>query len=287
MSEQKKLSMAEILKRKREERLKKEKDVSLQQTVENLISNSENIIHKISINDLKTNPYQPRIHMNEEELNELVKSIQKNGLMSPIIVTEINGEKIIVAGHRRVEACKKLNWSEIPAILRKDIDNTLLALLAITENTHRSNLNPIELALSYKELLTNAFASQKELAIALGINPIKITRILNLLKLDPRIIEAVKEGQTKDILALNLLNQIKNHDTQYHLFLGFLKNGREWLENEIKKHKGKKEEFVEQSYFLKSNLKKGELKIKLDTKKFSQEKIKEIEEKILDMLNSI
>ena len=286
MSE-KKLSMAEILRKKREQRLKGQQSVSLTQAVEDLVTNSENIIHKIPINDLQSNPYQPRLQMDKEELNELVSSINKNGLMSPIIVADIEGKKVIVAGHRRTEACRILGWDKIPAIVRKDIDDNLLALLAITENTHRSNLNPIELAISYKNLLDNAFNSQKELAIALGVSDIKITRILNLLKLDSRIIDAVKNGKTKDVLALNMLNQIKDTNWQYQLFLKFLEKGREWLNGKIKEIKNNKTKNMENNnepFIIKTNLKKGEIKIQVDKNKIPKEKINQFENELKSIL---
>jgi len=286
MSE-KRLSMAEVLKRKREQKLKNQ---NISQTIEDMISKSENVIHELNVKELYPNPYQPRIEMDKEELTELVKSIRKNGLMSPIIVTEIEGKKIIVAGHRRAEAFKILGKDKIPAILKKDIDNGLLALLAITENTHRSNLNPIELAISYKGLLeSNVFGSQKELAEALGVSPIKVTRVLNLLKLDQRIIDMIKQGKTKDLLALNLLNQIKNNDLQYSLFLGFLENGRDWLENEIKKIKLQNinNDFQNSSFIVKSNPRKGEFKIKIDTNKISKEKLEQLEKELKNILKNL
>jgi ParB family chromosome partitioning protein len=210
---EKKLNMKEILRKRREERKKGGATGSINQKIEDLIQKSENVVHKIKLNELKQNPYQPRISIEKEELEELKNSINKNGLMSPIIVTEINGEKYIVAGHRMVQAFRELKKEEIPAIVRKDIDKSLLAVLAITENTHRSNLNPVELAISYKRLLDDGtFSSQKELAEALGINQVKLNRILKILKLDERIINEVKNGKTKDLLALNLLNSIKDKD---------------------------------------------------------------------------
>jgi ParB family chromosome partitioning protein len=284
---EKKLNMKEILRKRREERKKGEATGSINQKIEDLIQKSENVVHKIKLNELKQNPYQPRISIEKEELEELKKSISKNGLMSPIIVTEINGEKYIVAGHRRVQAFRELKKEEIPAIVRKDIDKSLLAILAITENTHRSNINPVELAISYKRLLDDGtFSSQKELAEALSINQVKLNRVLKILKLDERIINEVKNGKTKDLLALNLLNSVKDKDLQYKLFEKFLINGRNWLEEQIKNIKNNKEK-MQEKFILKINPKKGKIALQINTDNVDVEKIKEIENKIKEILEEI
>ena len=117
-------------------------------------------IIEIPLKNLQSNPYQPRIDINIQSLNELISSIEQNGLMQPIVITPTfndNESHIIVAGHRRYEAFKIMGKEKIQCIIMKDLHDKDLAVLSLTENLMRENLHPIENAIAIKNILDNLF----------------------------------------------------------------------------------------------------------------------------------
>lgn len=124
----------------------------------------------LPISDIYPNPFQPRIEFSDEELAELSQSIAENGLIQPIIVrkSDIIGYELI-AGERRLRACKRLGMTEIPAVV-KEVTDQESRKQAIIENLQRSNLNPIEEAKAYRSLINELAYSHEELAKAMG-NP--------------------------------------------------------------------------------------------------------------------
>jgi len=174
-------------------------------------NNSSNI----SLNKLLMNPYQPRIDINIYTLNELISSIEQNGLMQPIIVTEEkeNGFHTIVAGHRRYEAFKIMGKSEIPTIIMPNLLDKDLAILSLTENLMRENLHPIENAIAIKNILDNKIVgSQNKLAEYIGLSKGYVSKLMNILKLPTAIIKKIKMDNYKDINILVLLNKLNNTD---------------------------------------------------------------------------
>ncbi len=130
----------------------------------------------LPISDIYPNPFQPRIEFSDEELAELSQSIAENGLIQPIIVrkSDIIGYELI-AGERRLRACKRLGMTEIPAVVKAVTDQESRKQ-AIIENLQRSNLNPIEEAKAYRSLINELAYSHEELAKAMGKSgPISVT----------------------------------------------------------------------------------------------------------------
>ena len=137
---------------------------------------------KVPIAELRSNPYQPRKVFDEEALKELASSIKEHGVFQPIIIKKsIKGYEII-AGERRVKASKLAGLKEVPAIVRDFSDNEMMEI-ALLENLQRENLNAIEEANAYKNLLTNLNLTQEQLAERIGKSRSHITNMLGLLTL--------------------------------------------------------------------------------------------------------
>ena len=150
---------------------------------------------KVSIDELRSNPYQPRQVFDEKSLEELSLSIKEHGVFQPIIIKKsIKGYEII-AGERKVKASKMAGLTEIPAIIRDFSDSEMMEI-ALLENLQRENLNSIEEATAYKKLIENLSLTQEQLAERLGKSRSHITNMLGLLSLPEQI---QKHLSNKDI----------------------------------------------------------------------------------------
>lgn len=167
----------------------------------------------INITDISPNPYQPRLSFKGEELEELAQSIRANGLIQPIIVREsaILGYELI-AGERRLKAAKLAGLTQIPALI-KQISPQKSMQLAIIENLQRSDLNPIEEAQAYQQLLHKTPMTHEELAQFMGKSRPYISNSLRLLKLPDTLSQAVK-NQTLSAGHARLLLSLKSTEEQ-------------------------------------------------------------------------
>ena len=151
----------------------------------------EEIIN-INLDELRSNPYQPRKIFDEEALQELASSIKEHGVFQPIIVKKsIKGYEII-AGERRVKASQIAGKKDIPAIVR-NFDDTEMMEIALLENLQRENLSAIEESLAYKKLQETLNITQEQLAERLGKSRSHITNMLGLLNLPESIQKEVGE----------------------------------------------------------------------------------------------
>ena len=148
----------------------------------------------IEIDQISPNPFQPRKNFDQETLDELANSIKEFGLIQPIIVFKKNNKFILIAGDRRLRAVKALGKKEILAFIA-DIDENKLRELALIENIQRENLNPIELANSYKDLMQVHKITQENLAELIHKSRTQITNTLRLLNLDIRTQELIASGK--------------------------------------------------------------------------------------------
>ena len=181
-------------------------------------------ITKILITQIEINPFQPRENFNQEKLNELAKSIQQLGIIQPITVRKINDKKYqLIAGERRFRASQIAGLKELPAFVRIANDQQMLEM-ALVENIQRENLNPIEVAISYKRLIEEIKLTQEECSERVGKNRSTITNFLRLLKLPSEIQKGLKEGTISNGHAKALLS-IKNTETQINLFYDTVANG--------------------------------------------------------------
>jgi len=190
-------------------------------------TNSYIQVVEIPISSLEDNPFQPRLNIDESKLQELMNSISKDGLQSPIKVTKLYGTasqiNTIVFGHRRVEAHKRLGLETIKAFYDTNISKSELRRLALIENIQRDDLGVLELAISFDNAINDGtFSSQKELAEKLGFSYAKVSAVLSILNLDKKIIKDLEENRiVKDVTALALLNQLKDKKQQFSLYLKF------------------------------------------------------------------
>ncbi len=170
----------------------------------------------IEVAKLVQNPFQPRIEIEANELSELVQSIEKNGLLQPILVTQNkDATYTILAGHRRAEAFKVLGREKIPSMLKNSVSKQDMAVFAMAENAVRVDLNPIEFALSMQHLLNQGIAeSQNKLAEHIGLSKGHVSKLMSILKLPPEIIERVKKDRYGIVSVLSTLNKVSQNQIQ-------------------------------------------------------------------------
>lgn len=151
-------------------------------------------IVEVNLDELRSNPYQPRKVFDEDKLNELAESIKEHGVFQPIIVKKsIKGYEII-AGERRVKASQIAGKTTIPAIIREFTDSEMMEI-ALLENLQRENLNSIEEANAYKKLLDTLNLTQEELAKRLGKSRSHITNMIGLLSLPEEVKGLINEDK--------------------------------------------------------------------------------------------
>jgi len=164
-------------------------------------------IRFIEVNLIAPNPFQPRETFHAESLAELKNSIAEKGLVQPVTVRRHDGGFQLIAGERRLRAVRELGLGEIPAfIMDVETDDEMLEL-AIIENIHREDLNPIDIANGYKRLIEECKLTQEEVAVKVGKDRTTIANFLRLLKLPRRIQESVQAneitfGHARALLAL-------------------------------------------------------------------------------------
>ena len=169
-----------------------------------LTTDSDKIV-EISLEEIKKNPYQPRTYFNEEKLNELKESIEKNGLLQPIIVKKAVKGYYIIAGERRYRAFELLGKKEIPAIIKEMTDEEMM-IFAVLENLQREDLSALEESESYKNLMDKMSLTQEELAKKLGKSRPYIANSLRLLKLPTEIKNKLEQGLISTAHARTLLS---------------------------------------------------------------------------------
>jgi ParB family transcriptional regulator, chromosome partitioning protein len=149
---------------------------------------------ELPVGAISPNPRQPRQVFDEESLAELVFSLREVGLLQPIVVRPLGGERYeLVAGERRWRAAQQAGFTAIPAIVRETGDDVLLRD-ALLENLHRSQLNPLEEAAAYGQLLSDFGCTQDELASRIGRSRPQVTNTLRLLKLPASVQRRVAAG---------------------------------------------------------------------------------------------
>ena len=168
------------------------------------LKDGEEIVHKIKIIDIEPNKNQPRRTFNEESLTELSESIKRYGVIQPIIVNKKEDYYEIVAGERRWRAAKKAGLEEMPCIVRDDTERKNKEI-ALIENIQREDLNAIEKAKGYKELIDLYGLSHSELSEVIGMSASAIGNTMRLLNLTPEVMNLVVEGKISEGHARQLL----------------------------------------------------------------------------------
>jgi ParB family transcriptional regulator, chromosome partitioning protein len=154
----------------------------------------EDKITEISVKDIETNPYQPRKRFDDEKITELAASIREYGILQPIIVRRHKKGYQLVAGERRYRAAIQIDLQTIPAVIR-DIEDDRLMEIALIENLQREDLNPVEEAMAYGQLMQNLQMTQEQLSDRLGKSRSQIANYLRLLNLSENVINMLSEGK--------------------------------------------------------------------------------------------
>ena len=166
-------------------------------------------VEELSVDSISPNPFQPRTHFDEQALKELSESITEHGLLQPIVVIEKEDGYLLIAGERRLRAHKLANIETIKAIVAEaDISETKLRELALIENIQRENLNAIELANSYSELIKVHNITHDELSSIVHKSRSQITNTMRLLTLseyaqEQVVSEKISQGHAKVIVGLD------------------------------------------------------------------------------------
>ena len=148
----------------------------------------------IPINQIATNPYQPRSNFSDENIGELAESIKNLGIVQPITVRKVDNDKFqSIAGERRLRASKKIGLKTIPSFIKNSNEEEMLEI-ALVENIQRKDLDPIEIALSVKRLIDELSLTQEQLSKKLGKKRSTISNYIRLLRLDPIIQTGIRDG---------------------------------------------------------------------------------------------
>jgi ParB family chromosome partitioning protein len=168
-------------------------------------------IVELNLEDLRSNPYQPRVVFDEKALEELAASIKEHGVFQPIIVKKsIHGYEII-AGERRVKASRMAGLDTVPAIIR-EFDDTEMMEIALLENLQREDLNPFEEANAYVKIMEAKNLTHDELAKVLGKSQSYVTNTIGLLRLPDNIKELVINGSLSMTHA-RILSKMSDRNT--------------------------------------------------------------------------
>ena len=162
---------------------------------DNSIEESDSLT-TLRLSEIEPNKGQPRKVFDKESLEQLAQSIRENGVLQPLLVRPLaTGSYQIIAGERRWRAAKIAGLTEVPVVIRDDLTEEQVMQIALIENLQRENLNPIEEAMGYKELIENHSMTQEELAKALGKARSSIANSLGLLSLPNPVKELLSEGK--------------------------------------------------------------------------------------------
>lgn len=193
------------------EQLFNSENVNFEDVEREIVANAtESDIQEIPISAIRSNPFQPRKRFDEEKLKELSESIKEHGLFQPIIVKKSIKGYELVAGERRTKAAKMAGFEKIPAIVRNFSDDEMMQV-ALLENTQRENLNPIEEAEAYDQILKKSNMTQEELAKKVSKSRSYITNVLGLVSLPEEVKKLVIDGKLSMAHA-RILSKIEDDD---------------------------------------------------------------------------
>ena len=182
------------------------------------------LFNEIEISKINPNPNQPRTDFDDEALEELAASIRANGIISPITLRKISDDNYqIIAGERRYRASKLAGLDKIPAYIR-DVDDGQVMEMALIENIQREDLNAIEIALSYNNLVATLNLTQEALAERVGKKRATITNYLRLLKLPAEIQMGLKDKKI-DMGHARALVSVENPEVMLNIYAQVLTEG--------------------------------------------------------------
>ena len=168
---------------------------------------------RLPIEEIRPNPYQPRKTFDDESLTELADSIKQVGLIQPLVVRKTPTGYELVAGERRLRACKQLGMAEVNCIVEDAMVEQESAMVALIENLQRENLHYLEEAECYAQLIASYGLTQEELAVRLGKSQSAVANKLRVLRLSPEVKDAMTQARMTERHARALL-RLKDDETQ-------------------------------------------------------------------------
>lgn len=184
-------------------------DALLPKPEEKTNDNGKAGVTEVAINTLHVSPFQPRKYLDPEAMAELVSSVAEKGILQPLLVRPSKDEYEIVAGERRFRAAQEIGLANVPVII-KELTNQEALEIAIIENLQRENLNPVEEARAFKNLMEFGI-SQEEVAKAVGKSRSSIANTLRLLNLSEEALTALEKGAISAGHARAILSQPDEH----------------------------------------------------------------------------
>jgi ParB family chromosome partitioning protein len=167
----------------------------INQPTQDEASSRYGLISEIDISEIETNPYQPRMDFAQDALEELAQSIREHGVIQPITVRRLSPNSYqLIAGERRLQACRIAGVQKVPAFVREANDEQLIEF-ALIENIQREDLNPVEIALAYQRLMSECGLTIERVGEKVGKKRPTINNYLRLLKLPPEIQKGIRENQ--------------------------------------------------------------------------------------------
>lgn len=172
-------------------------------------------LQEVSIDRITPNPWQPRVDLAEDQLQELADSIREHGLIQPLIVTQTPEGYQLIAGERRWRAARLAGLDRVPVIVKEASDRAKLEL-ALVENLQRTDLNPLEAATAYEQLIQDFDLTHAEVAERVGKSRVTITKALRLLRLPDSVKQALVAGEITESHA-DALVSLEDEDLQLRL----------------------------------------------------------------------
>ncbi|MCE5198813.1 MAG: ParB/RepB/Spo0J family partition protein [Armatimonadota bacterium] len=161
---------------------------------------------EVEVARVSFNPYQPRISMNDEKLQDLINSVRVHGVLQPIVVrSKGDGDYELVAGERRLRAAMAAGLSRIPAVIR-ELTNEQSLQVALIENIQREDINPLDAAIAYKRLADEFGMSQEDMAFGLGKSRSTVANTMRLLNLPQEVRDHLKQGRISEGHARAILS---------------------------------------------------------------------------------
>lgn len=198
---------------------------------ENIDLSSKGFIPNLPVEQISPNPHQPRMAIKPEELIQIADSIRENGIIQPLIVTKRSAsDYVLIAGERRLRAAQLANIATVPVVVREASPKQMLEL-AVIENVQRKDLNPIEEALAFKQLLENFSMTHQDIGKKVGLSRVAVVNKIRLLKLPEKVKqivldEVISEGHARALLGITdpdtltavantvVKKQLSVHDTE-------------------------------------------------------------------------
>ncbi|MGB3904972.1 MAG: ParB/RepB/Spo0J family partition protein [Anaerolineae bacterium] len=163
-------------------------------------------VRDVDVDSIVPNPRQPRQALDPQALQELATSIKEQGLVQPVVVTQVEGRYQLLVGERRWRAAKLAGLEMVPVVIREATPQQMVEL-ALVENLQREDLNPLEIATAYQQLVDEFGMTQQQVADRVGKNRVTVTNTLRLLNLPAKVKEAlladdISEGHARALLRL-------------------------------------------------------------------------------------